>query len=67
MINISKSGISNLDDCLADFSDVIRKSCQPVCTSWLETELDLLNSKPNKVFWIVKVSFYIFSATYTVR
>ncbi|CAL9023267.1 unnamed protein product [Prunus brigantina] len=48
VINISKSGISNLDHCLADFSDVIRKSCQPVCTSWLETELDLLNSKPNK-------------------
>ncbi|KAM1031776.1 hypothetical protein ACFX2C_035516 [Malus domestica] len=48
VINISNSGIYKLDECLTDFSDVIRKSCQPVCMSWLETELHLLNSKPTK-------------------
>lgn len=40
--------ISNSETFNSDFSGVIRKSCLPVCTSWLETELDLLNSKPSK-------------------
>ncbi|XP_050364746.1 uncharacterized protein LOC126783336 [Argentina anserina] len=46
--SISNYRTGNLGDCLTDFSGVIQKSCLPVCTSWLETELGLLNSKPNK-------------------
>nr|XP_011458194.1 PREDICTED: uncharacterized protein LOC101297793 [Fragaria vesca subsp. vesca]XP_011458195.1 PREDICTED: uncharacterized protein LOC101297793 [Fragaria vesca subsp. vesca] len=46
--SISNSQTVNSGYCLADFSGVIQNSCLPVCTSWLETELDLLSSKPNK-------------------
>ncbi|PRQ25563.1 hypothetical protein RchiOBHm_Chr6g0285011 [Rosa chinensis] len=45
---ISNSKTFNSDYCLKNFSGIIQKSCLPVCTSWLETELGLLNSRPNK-------------------
>ncbi|CAK9181212.1 unnamed protein product [Ilex paraguariensis] len=36
------------DDWLMVFSEIILKSCQPVCMAWLEEELFLKNRKPDK-------------------
>ncbi|GAV70682.1 DUF3685 domain-containing protein [Cephalotus follicularis] len=41
---LSNSDIVNMDDWLTGFSEIIQKSCQPVCKAWLESELDLENS-----------------------
>lgn len=35
------------DDSLGIFNDVIQKLCQPLCVTWLEEELSLLNGKTN--------------------
>uniref|UniRef100_A0A5B7A7Q2 Uncharacterized protein n=1 Tax=Davidia involucrata TaxID=16924 RepID=A0A5B7A7Q2_DAVIN len=47
--NISGSSvIVCMDNWLTVASEIIQKSCQPVCMSWLEKELCLENSKPDK-------------------
>ncbi|KAF5726596.1 hypothetical protein HS088_TW22G00276 [Tripterygium wilfordii] len=38
----------NMDDWLIVFPEIIRKSCLPVCTSWLEKELCLENNNLDK-------------------
>ncbi|CAH2056441.1 unnamed protein product [Thlaspi arvense] len=50
VVDISeRPAIINMNDWSKVFSEVIQKSYQPLCMSWLEKELCLKSSKPNKV------------------
>ncbi|EYU17984.1 hypothetical protein ABFS82_14G211000 [Erythranthe guttata] len=47
--NISTNPSTNSkSDLLAVFAEIIQKCCQPVCMAWLEEELRLISSKPDK-------------------
>lgn len=56
-ISVNAATLSK-ENFLAIYNDFIKKSCRPLCVTWLEEKLLLKNDKTNKV-WLEKYILFV--------